>query len=68
MDDPITEVRRRVAYKIHQIRPESDANSNWSLAGEVLEHFLMRRPECLEWQENEKDWGELFGPIIYGKE
>ena len=63
--DEALEVRKKIAYKIWEDTKNPNSERNWKLAGEILNHFLDRRPGDPKWREDHMCWCS-FERIIYG--
>lgn len=71
MDDPIQEIKSKIAYAIYKERLEmgdgGDRDGNWNEACKIVTHFLQREPESNIWKEAHSDYSR-WEPYIYGKE
>ena len=67
MNDPIEEIRKQIAERRFVLTGCQDNDVNWREAGKIMEHFMNRRYENLEWCKNHEDLKPLYEDIILGE-
>ncbi len=61
--DNLNDIRKEIAYRRWQLTGCEDKDINWKIAGNILIHFLHRRPGSYYWEQEHEDYS-LYADLV----
>jgi len=59
----LNDIRKEIAYRRWQLTGCEDKDSNWKAAGNILIHFLHKRPGSYYWEQDAEDYS-LYADLV----